>query len=501
MTELDRRGFLKTSAGVAAGTAVIGGPFQGFVATAAQGRVGSGRGLDYGPLFPVRDKRDGAERLALPRGFQYRSFNPAGSELTDGTVTPGNHDGMAAFPGPRGNTILVRNHEINGPVGAFGETSTAYDEMAGGGTVNLVVSPHGHVHESYVSLNGSQMNCSGGPMPWGSWITCEETVNGPDVGNDFTGQDNSLLQAKHGYIFDVPSRGGDDTPTPVRNAGRFAHEAAVFDPTGVDPRSGAKTGIVYLTEDNFGFASGFYRYVPPANPMASGRLRDGGYLQMLKVTGMPLADLAGQDGPPPAPGDTFPIEWVDIDDPDPTFTGTPTNDFAIQAVGKQGFDQGAARFSRLEGAVYDAGVVFFASTQGGTPTPAGTDPSGYGKGRGQIWAYDTKTEVLKLIFESPSRDVLDFPDNVTNSRNGTLVLCEDGNQGNFLRGLTPEGDIFTFAQNLIPGVSGGQPTLGDDEFAGSTFSPDFRTLFVNIQSSANGMTFAIWGPWASGGFA
>ena len=29
--------------------------------------------------------------------------------------------------------------------------------------------------------------------------------------------------------------------------------------------------------------------------------------------------------------------------------------------------------------------------------------------------------------------------------------------------------------------------------AGSTFSPDGRTLYVNIQAS-NGMTVAIWGP-------
>jgi hypothetical protein len=33
-----------------------------------------------------------------------------------------------------------------------------------------------------------------------------------------------------------------------------------------------------------------------------------------------------------------------------------------------------------------------------------------------------------------------------------------------------------------------------DEFAGSTFSPDGHTLFVNIQAS-RGLTFAIWGPW------
>ena len=34
----------------------------------------------------------------------------------------------------------------------------------------------------------------------------------------------------------------------------------------------------------------------------------------------------------------------------------------------------------------------------------------------------------------------------------------------------------------------------NDEFAGSTFSPDGDTLFVNIQAS-RGISFAIWGPW------
>ena len=56
-----------------------------------------------------------------------------------------------------------------------------------------------------MSCNGTQMNCAGGATPWGSWLTCEETVNGPDVGNDFTGGNNSLLQQKHGYVFEVPA--------------------------------------------------------------------------------------------------------------------------------------------------------------------------------------------------------------------------------------------------------------------------------------------------------
>ncbi len=88
--------------------------------------------------------------------------------------------------------------------------------------------------------------------------------------------------------------------------------------------------------------------------------------------------------------------------------------------------------------------------------------------------------------------MLDLPDNITTSRTGTLVLCEDGDQGNFLRGLTTDGRIFDFAKNNIAGRT-------DDEFAGATFSPDHRTLYVNIQAST-GMTFAIWGPWGRGGF-
>ena len=57
-------------------------------------------------------------RLWLPAGFQYRSFHDTEYPvtLTDGTALPGRHDGMAAFAGPNGNVILVRNHEVNGPV-------------------------------------------------------------------------------------------------------------------------------------------------------------------------------------------------------------------------------------------------------------------------------------------------------------------------------------------------------------------------------------------------
>ena len=113
------------------------------------------------------------------------------------------------------------------------------------------------------------------------------------------------------------------------------------------------------------------------------------------------------------------VNWVDIDDPDPTFPYTPgqlaptTNDQAIVYVGDQGRAQGAAYFSRLEGAVYDDGVIYFTSTQGGGAASRARSTAGFGNGSGQVWAYDTRSRPLCLVYESPGRGVLDFPDNVT----------------------------------------------------------------------------------------
>ena len=173
-------------------------------------------------LGPVPDLRDGVVRLHLPAGFQYRSFHDTEQPVTldDGTVLPGRHDGMAAFRGSHGNVVLVRNHEVNGPVPAFGDAAKAYDPMTGGGTTTIEVTRYGEVVRSFTSLNGTQMNCSGGPMPWGSWVTCEETINGPDVGPDFTGVSNVAAR---------PSPTGSSSrcpPTGSRPASRSRRPAA-----------------------------------------------------------------------------------------------------------------------------------------------------------------------------------------------------------------------------------------------------------------------------------
>jgi len=513
MTELDRRSFLKSSAAATVGAGILGGPFAGYLAAPAV----AGKGRDrQNALRAVPDLRDGQERLLLPAGFAYRSFHQSGRSapiiLDDGARLPGRHDGMAAFAGPGDLVTLVRNHEENGSAAGgapAGAGTPVYDTGALGGTSTVHVTLEGEVVHSYMSLAGTQMNCSGGRMPWGSWVTCEETVNGYDVGDDFTrnfannppgepaqpaGSDpfeyfqNARLQQVHGFIFEVPAD-GQATAQPIRNAGRFAHEAVAFDPKG---------GSLYLTEDNFAFPSGFYRYDPPTDPMKTGSLADGGTLWMLKVTGVDNADLAVSQ----PDGATYPVEWVKIDTPWFDF-GRPagpdaehSNDEAITFVGNQGRAKGAAEFSRLEGAVYDRGWVFWTSTQGGGPAEAGEfdQIGGWGNGYGQIWGLDIKNETLHMLYQSPGPQILDFPDNVTTSARGTLIVCEDGTNENYLRGLTRKGELFDIAKNNLPVPPPSNVPDRNDEFAGATFSPDGETLFVNIQDSI-GMTFAIWGPW------
>jgi len=424
---LARRSFLQAGAALA-GAAAVGG-FEALAARPAGAKQPSS--TDYGPLAPVADDTTGEALISLPAGFRYVTFGRTGETMDDGIATPSSHDGMAAFGAGRWLRI-VRNHERGeGPAFATGMT---YDLGAGGGTTTLTFDRlRGRLVGARASLAGTIRNCAGGPTPWGSWLSCEETTDVVDG-------------VRHGYVFDVPADGVSDG-RPLTGLGRFSHEAVAVDP---------KTGVVYLTED--ATPSGLYRFIPDRR----GRLHRGGRLQMLKIGSGPYETYADPTGTRYGR-----VSWVDIDQPDPGPGETSTVE--------QGLARGGASIRRGEGIWYGNRRLYFVSTNGGPV------------GQGQVFELDPRTDRLRVLFSSPDETTLNAPDNITVSPRGGMVLCEDGGGPELLHGLTPDGEIFAFAENLH----------NDSEWAGATFAPVHGDwLFANLQSP--GITFAITGPWHRG---
>ena len=495
--------------------AALAGPFAGLLADPAMASGGKrSKSAGYGPLQPTADRTTGEKLLRLPKGFKYRTIAPAGETMIDGNVTPGAFDGMDCFKSKKGHVRLVRNHETRAQLGTGGAGAPTnigvWDPSCNGGTTTIDVDLSDDDEwgdwSSWQSLGGTYFNCSGGRSTYKTWFSCEELPGGSDMGpadeiapfpagGDFFGNGAANLQKKHGYIYEVNSRWGPGeapTPTPITQAGRFTHEGAVMD---------KMTGYVYMTQDDFFGPSGLYRYIPPNNPRKDRKVEDGGKLQMLRVVGKPNADLYNTQ----QPGARYKVDWVDIPDPDPSYPAGTNWAGTLGVVSQQGFDQGAAQFSRLEGIRRRGRRIYFSSTQGGQGREGAS--STFGPGFGQIWVLNLKRMTLTLVFEAPPVDgrvepgnlpKLSLPDNIAISPRGGLVMCEDGtidepDRGvgfqiphNFIRGLSRKGELFDFAENI----------LNDSEFTGACFSPDGDRMFVNIQDP--GYTIEIRGDFDDG---
>jgi hypothetical protein len=224
--------------------------------------------------------------------------------------------------------------------------------------------------------------------------------------------------------------------------GRFRHEAATFT---------ARDHTTYLTEDET--ESALYRHIGTRKPFE-------GKLLALRIRDKPNVDLSRKA----SVGETWPVDWVPIDDP----SG------ARRRTAHQAFDRGAARVSRGEGIWAHEDRVYFVSTDGG---PAG---------RGQIFCLTGHGQgsQLSLIAQAEATDGFGLPDNLTVAPNGDVYFVEDGEAPNHIWRIRGDSPPQLFGENLVGG--------GASEFAGICFSPDGSTLFVNLQTE--GLTLAVRGP-------
>jgi uncharacterized protein len=452
-----RRAFITQTAAVTAAFATLGGR-----QAAAQAYTQPNPRL--GPLLA-----DPRQIIDLPRSFSYTVLSRTGDAMSDGLRTPGKPDGAAVFPGAdRNRVLIVRNHELNqnsetGPFASL-EAAQAFDRSKSfdfgpkgalpGGTTTLVYNLRTRqVEKSFLSLTGTVVNCAGGPTPWGSWLSCEETVvTKADIGSEHD----------HGWVFEVPATAtGPVSPVPLKDMGRFRHEAAAIDPL---------SGAVYQTEDEHDGL--IYRYLPAAK----GELHKGGKLQALAIKGARGADTRNWETQAYTTATRYPVEWIDIE-----ASHNPDKDLRLR-----GRAAGAAIFARGEGMWFGLGEVYFACTNGGS------------RKQGQIWRYlpsrfegssgeANEPGTLELFIENNDPASMQHCDNIAISPRGLLVIAEDGGGDNYLRLADRQGKLMTLARNAMPGGS---------ELAGPCFSPDGNTLFVSIQTP--GVTLAITGPFGRG---
>jgi len=436
----------------------------------------------YGPLLD-----DPKRVLDLPAGFSYRIISRSGDAMDDGLRVPGLADGMHAFS-VGADTVLVRNHELN--VGARDHAFISqrtipdavleklYDPAVGaGGTSTMILGTDGlSVRRQFLSLGGTLRNCAGGATPWGSWVSCEESVVR-------RGQYGALRD--HGYAFEVPASARQLIDArPLVAMGRFHREAVAVDP---------HSGVVWQSEDR---PDGlFYRFIPHKR----GELSAGGRLQAMVIDGFAgrsTANRAASGLIVPA-RTKLPVRWVDLD-----AVESPDDDLR-----ERGRAQGATTFARGEGLAVqrhghsdgDGVCIWFVCTGGGP------------RGLGQIWRYQPATAngpaarnggdspgtgTMELFLEPSRASMMRHGDNLAMAPNDDVLVCEDQPGRQRLLGVTASGGVYTVARN----------PRGDSELAGACFAPGRGrnggrrgdnsggdVLYLNIQH--RGLTLAISGPW------
>ena len=209
-----------------------------------------------------------ANGLKLPDGFSSRvvaqGLVPVAGTGYAWHLFP---DGGSTYRTDDGGWILVSNSEVPTPVDL--PIDPPIGNPGEGGASAIRFDADANIVDAYRILSDTSSNCAGGPTPWGTWLSCEETDTGQVWECDPSGETEAVV---HPLL------------------GTFNHEAACID---------SRTGFAYLSEDDG--AGCFYRFRPKRKrDLSEGRLE------------VAIVDERGA------------VEWERL--PDPSAASMPTRD-------------------------------------------------------------------------------------------------------------------------------------------------------------------------------